>query len=240
MTVTTTVLGWHGDPALRERIVARMRQHRTADAIVQGLYQEFAPELALGYRGCAVGCLLDWQRPESGDETEPAEPECGWHGELEQQFGIPSALAGLIDSLFEALPTDEAPDFALAVVEAVPVGRDLSLVVSRLMLDILADEEHGVRQHTDEGSKRRAAVDAVAALYRRGLAGTEPSSDDWDAGSIAAHATYAAAARTAEAAATGAYGDAATYAAYAHATYADFDAARRWQADRLIHHVTSA
>ena len=240
MTTLTKTAAWHGDPALKDEVLTRLREHRAADAIIQGLYQQYDPGLAVQYRGCAIGCTLPLQEtnPVPG-RHEVAGPGAGWHAEVERLYGIPRPVAHLIDRIFEGLPTDEAGDFAVAVIEAVPVGADLSMVSSRLMLDILADDEYGVLQRTRDGSKARTAVETVIGLYRRQLAGDEPSTEEWK--KAAAAATAAATAATAAAAyAAAAYAaDAATYATYA--TYAA-DARPshwRWTADRLIHHLTT-
>lgn len=122
MTTTKTVLAWHSDPDLKARIVARMHQHRAADAIVRGFYQVADVGLPLGYRGCALGCLLDW-RP-SG-----AAPDDGWRVEVQRQFGIHWEIADSIDNVFEDHDDNaDASDFAVAVAEAIPVGADLTEV----------------------------------------------------------------------------------------------------------------
>ena len=122
---------WNGDPALKERIVARMHQHRRDDAFVQGIYQQLDVELPLGYRGCAVGCLLDKKPDGQPDHTGGN----GWHNDVEREFGIPSDVAGILDDLFEFHTTGpdnhaRASDFAVAAVEAIPTGADLADVAA--------------------------------------------------------------------------------------------------------------
>jgi hypothetical protein len=133
------VTAWHGSQELKDRIVARMHQHRADDAIVQGVYQHLDIALPLGYRGCAIGCLLDRQPVESITGSRCigcGEPECdgcisdpddGWHEEVERQFGIPRFVAERIDNVFESFEGHaRAADFAVAAVEAIPVGADLT------------------------------------------------------------------------------------------------------------------
>lgn len=123
MTTTTTVLAWHGDQALRDRIVQRMREHREQDNFIRGTYQRLAPDRALGYQGCALGCLLD---PQPGRT-----PDDGWRVEVERQFGIHRGVAESVDNVFEDhFDRADASDFAVAVAEAIPVGADLTGVAA--------------------------------------------------------------------------------------------------------------
>lgn len=239
---TTTVLAWHSNPDLKDEVLARLRAHRAADAIVQGRYQQYAPHLAVGYRGCAIGCTLPLQDLTGLVGDDVRDPECGWHAEVERLYGIPQSVGHLIDRTFEGLPLEEAGDFAVTVVQAVPVGADLSLVSSRLLLDVLTDEDAGVLPRTPPGSPLRAAVEGVAGLYRRRLAGGEPARRDWKAALRAAWQTETA------------ISDGASVAAYAamnalraaelgdhsdagHAVGSAVIGDRRWVAGRLIHHI---
>lgn len=125
---------WHGDQALRDEAVARMREHRAADSIVQGLYQKIDPDVATGYRGCAIGCLLPLQ-PMRGIDNRPWPSDgddcLGWHQQAELEFGIPAAVAGRIDDVFECRAKPHHATFAVEVLEAIPVGADLSQVAEQ-------------------------------------------------------------------------------------------------------------
>ena len=200
-----THLAWHNSPDLKAEVITRLRQHRTEDSIVKGRYQELDPHVASGYRGCAIGCTLPHL------DQDPA----SWHARVEELYGIPRTVAWLIDGIFENLPTvdDAHATFAVGVIDAVPVGADLSLVTARMMLDLLADPDSGVVRYTESGSRQRTAVDTVIALYRRQLDGEEITREEWtdyaaDAAADAAYAAYAAYAVDYAAAA-------AAYAAYA-------------------------
>lgn len=138
--MTDKLLAWFGDPALKERVVLKMKEHRAKDEIVRGTYQDFfvydkelgrdvltlpteegvAPEGST-YKGCAVGCTLPpiSQKYDDGDFN--------WHQEVEKHYGIDSYVAWLIDEIFESQDTfEEAAQFAVDVIEAIPVGADLS------------------------------------------------------------------------------------------------------------------
>jgi hypothetical protein len=123
---------WFGDPLLKDRTVALMKRHRELDHFYQGLYQAMpgSPE----FKGCAVGCLvqtskLGWMSDSQlglyFDGTDRNEGL--WHLAVEEQFGIPAYVAAQIDNLFEHQDNfQDAGKFAVAVVEAISVGADLS------------------------------------------------------------------------------------------------------------------
>jgi hypothetical protein len=130
---------WHNSPELKAEVLARMLQHRVEDSIVQGQWQEFAPELASQYRGCLIGCTLP------KNKVLVVEPGCGVENcncaavktiamydnpikEVETQYGILLSIGRLVERVFEALPVEKAAWFAVAFIEAVPVGVDLEPV----------------------------------------------------------------------------------------------------------------
>ena len=120
-----TTTAWHGSADLKAEVMARLRAHRAADEIVQGVYQINDD---YGYRGCAIGCTL----PELS-EDECRELDAGdmysWHRRVEREYGIPWIIAWRIDQTFELFfDHKEAGKFAVDVIDAIPVGADLSSV----------------------------------------------------------------------------------------------------------------
>lgn len=119
------VLAWLGDPDLKTRTVARMKEHRAEDAFLQGDYQRMVWDDKTGdsvFRGCAIGCLLS-------EKTSLDQLAAGanLHELTAKTFGLTIDLAWAIDHIFEDQPNfDSAGDFAVAIVEAIPVGADLS------------------------------------------------------------------------------------------------------------------
>lgn len=109
---------WHGDPDLKATVVERMKKHREADAFVQGVYQLVDPDKALGYKGCALGCMV----PQRDDDTDDRD----FNEAVEEAFGIPVNLADAIDETFESLAFKDCAEFAVSVVEAIPAGADLA------------------------------------------------------------------------------------------------------------------
>lgn len=196
---TTPLRAYHGDHALREATIARMREHAAADEIIQGRYWEHG-------KGCLVGCAIHDAPPE------------GRHAAFPRVYGIPEVVARLADRIFEGLTPTEAKELPVAFFEASPAGADLALAWPRFAVALMIDPEHGVARLTAAGTPARAAIEAVAALYQRVIDGDAVSAEEW-----AAHADAAASA-AADAAASDA---AASYAAasYAYAAYASYAAA---------------
>lgn len=243
------IVAWHGDPALKAEVAARMRLHREHDEFLQGLYQLINPKYASGYRGCLIGCTLP---PEpipdhehvalyhANGGVEPSSPPFGWHGRVEQLYGIPRPVGHLLDKIFENLPVDDGQhaQFAVESVEAVPVGADLTMVPSLLMLDILDDPNHGFYQRS--GEYERPAVGVVAELYRQRIDGDEPSPQEW---SDARRYAKDCSCDPAEDAAWAAISKSSDQYAEAVDFSEDFhrpDTWWPWVAERLIHHLATA
>lgn len=159
----TTLLAYHGDAALKERTLDQLRQHRAADEIVQRVYWE---KTNGSFHGCAVGCLT--HDPEGGHEQFP------------DLWGIPEVLAHLIDSIFERLPTMAAKDWPLRVMDAIPVGADLTLVWPRFARWVLTDHLATVGKGNPEWGVQ-AAIDGVVTLFDEQLVGREPDEAAWAA-----------------------------------------------------------
>lgn len=169
------MLAYHNDPALKAATIAEMRAHRDADRIVQGRYWD-------GGRGCAVGCLT--HDPDGGHDQYPL------------RWGIPESLAWLEDAIFERLTAEEAREWPLAFLEAIPVGADLSGVADRFKLWLLTDSGLLDRSRPDVA----AAIDRVADLLSRRIAGTEPGPEEWSAAESAAWSAAESAAESARSA----------------------------------------
>jgi hypothetical protein len=167
---------------------------------------------------------------------EPATPQGGWHGEVERQYGIPERVGHIIDSTFEHLKAPAHAAFAVEVIDAIPVGADLSLVADTLWLEALTDSEVGVYAQ-DLTTEARAAVDGVIAIVRRAAAGEDVPRSEW-------WASAAACDRAAEDASdTPAWpfmDSAATLAGEATDADSMEHVTAEWTAARLIRHLSAA
>ena len=81
-----TALAYHNDEAIKEKYLNRLRAHREADELVQGVGWEHNGKT----RGCAVGCTFDAYEHSRG----PVE------------IGVPETLIYFQDAIFEGLPRD--------------------------------------------------------------------------------------------------------------------------------------
>lgn len=164
------MLSFFGDPQLKDRLVAQVKEHQRLDEIVQGTHWKHG-------KGCAVGCVVHSDR----------------HEHFESLYGIPVSLAYLDEYVFENLPPAEAKSWPLCFVQTVPVGVDLSNVATQFVLWLMTDPD-GVRQYARPDGV--AAMDRVAALHERCLHGEVPRTAEWAAAADdAAEAARAAAAR---------------------------------------------
>jgi len=199
----------------KAQAVALMKAHRAADQIAQGVYWGDG-------KGCAVGCMIHDFRPGSEDK----------HELFPELFGIPEEIARLTDAIFEKLPNEDAKDFPLAFIEAIPEGADLELVATRFKRFLLT----GVVQFNHLADPKVAsAVDGVIGLLDRKIEGDEPSEEEWSAAwSAAGSAAESAAESAAWSAAWSAAESAAWSAAWSAASYAASYAAYLKMRDELL------
>ena len=219
------LLSFHNDPKIKEKYLARVREHRACDEIVKGTYWEDG-------KGCAVGCTI----------------HSGRHEDYETELGIPSQLARIEDGIFESLPNELALEWPEKFLQSIPVGVNLMAVYWKFMEWLLIDEKEGVIRFAKTDVQKLIIRDS-GNIFTRLLRGESPSYDECTevrkhaaaaayAAAAAAYAAAAAAYAAADAAdadaAAAAYADAAAAAAYAAADAADAAAAAYADADARL------
>jgi hypothetical protein len=229
------MIAFHGDPAIKEKYLARVRAHAAADEIIHGKYWE-------GGKGCAVGCTIH-----SGD-----------HKAYEVELGIPMILAKLEDNIFESLANSRSKLWPEQFLVAPRVGADLSLVWPKFAIWLLVDPDFGVIQFRNKWKNSKKAIQDVADAYQRIVDGNTDGIDwfklqnayyaandaDYTAYSAAAYASAAAYYAAADSAA--AYASAAAYYAAADSAAAYYAAAaprqkfRIAQANKLLELMSAA
>jgi len=105
------LVAYHNDPAIKANLLASLKAHAKADAIIHGTYWEEG-------KGCAVGCTLESIGHSNHDD----------HMAYETKLGIPVMLARLEDTIFEGLPNGKAKAWPVRFSQAIKPGADLSLV----------------------------------------------------------------------------------------------------------------
>jgi hypothetical protein len=192
-------VAFHGDLAIKETYLKRVREHAAADQLVQGY----------GYwkdgKGCAVGCTL----------------HSGSHAAYETELGLPRALAHLEDRIFEGLPVEEARSWPERFLAAARPGADLSAVPWRMVQWLLTSEvpattnpdvealrgrllalfEPLARGAPFDRAAFRALLPEARAIRDGAWAVRRKALDALDAAAVAAAAEAAVEAATAEAAA---------------------------------------
>lgn len=179
----TAILAWHNNPEVKADAVARMRQHRDADRIIQGVYLD---RIDGQWHGCFHGCLTAEKIAEHKGLplADVRAASVAWHAWTEQLWGIPVLVGYALDNVFEMQADQAAPDWAVAATEAIPVGADLAGVPAQLAAAVLTDDEHGAATLAARAGMRGAHEDAAALretadVWRRFAAGDEPTPDEW-------------------------------------------------------------
>ena len=137
----TKVLSFHNDIKIKQKYLSRLEAHRQADEIIKGKYWEEG-------KGCAVGCTVH----SSSHDVYPVE------------LGICWQLALVEDGLFENLPNEDAKNFPIEFLEAIPVGINTDVVYRKWVLWVLADEKEGLI-NVIKNEEHKKALQSVADLY---------------------------------------------------------------------------
>jgi hypothetical protein len=220
------LIAYHGDAAVKEEYVQRVRAHREAEQLVQG-YGYWK-----GGKGCAVGCTIH------GSD----------HGKYETALGIPQKLARIEDGIFEGLPWERAKTWPEEFLQAITPGADLNLAADHFLHWLLVDDVDGVIRFA-KTEEQKAVIAKVGAFYARQIAGESISAEKWYEvrdlawrvrAAAADAAAFAAAAAAADAAAAAAYAAAAAAADAATAAATDRNKAVVKQADKLLELLRAA
>jgi hypothetical protein len=156
------LIAFHGQQAIKDKYLERVRRHREADELIRGTGWD-------GHNGCAVGCTL-----EKYD-----------HAAYETELGIPRAIARLEDVLFEQLPKATYPQWPERFLSAIEPGADLSLVMAHWFVWLLTDPTDGVIRYATS-DRLREVIQKVSDLCTRKGLGEYVSHKEWIMAYIAA------------------------------------------------------
>jgi hypothetical protein len=163
---------WKGSCELKAAVVESLTKHYEHDNIVRNFgYIEFDEvykwnELTQDYdmkhissiskRGCALGCTLvpfnisikDLQSIESQVEAEHKH----WYRAVASKFGFPTWLSSLEEIVFESLPENEAPEWPLPFVKAIPVGVPYKELKVRVLDELISElRKNGIKGTKNAG-----------------------------------------------------------------------------------------
>lgn len=150
---------FHGDPAIKEKYLARVRAHRAADELERGYYWNAAT-----HRGCAVGCTV--------------ETSSSAHFVFESELGIPRSLVYLEDTLFEGMPWKDALDLPERFLNSIKVGADLEHIADQLILWMLIDKKDGLAVIANVIV--RDAIDKLVYKINRKIDGEHVPLSEWE------------------------------------------------------------
>lgn len=139
-------LTFGGDPGLKARLVARMREHYDQDTLTAGTYaevDEFQETSGTNFRGCAMGCsLVDSNGIRSNRELRSElnamfdsldVDRDNWDLATARMWGLPLWVARMEETVFEGLePSEARTRWPLDLAEALPVGEPLEVLQERL------------------------------------------------------------------------------------------------------------
>lgn len=221
--MTNKLISFHGEQEIKDFYINRLKQHYEMDEIVKGTYWENG-------KGCAVGCTVHSDS----------------HDAYTTELGISWRLAMVEDSIFENLPNDQAKEFPLQFLNAIPVGIDTDLVFKKFIIWSISDEKDGlikVLKNKDEIE----ILTKIAELYKESYT-REIKFSEWESVSIeaiklsvsayASASYYAFSSSSVSASAyASAYASASSYAyayaySYAYASYSD-SASAEWQGIKI-------
>lgn len=195
-------------------LLAQVLAHREADQLIHGIYWQHG-------KGCAVGCM-------SHTDRQP-------HAVLARRYGIDERLFHLCDAIFENLPNEESLVWPERFVEALPVGRDVSLAWHKFSAWLLS--ESGLLTITRQN---RAAIERVRTLHIRAIDGNVPSAVEWEHARAEARLAESTAWSAAAVAAQPAAAAAAARATAWSAAQSAVDSAWQRMSDKLVEVLEAA
>ena len=209
---------FHGNHELKEKLLRDIIEHRRLDRFRQGQFYDDSG------RGCHLGCCV---------KSHDISLNGDWHQIFSNIYGIPLSIAYLEEFFFENLPIDKAKLWSETIIEATPVGVDLSHSYHRFMIWILCDKKFGVINYAT--GELIHVINHIASLHALCINNQEVQESTWAAAKDAAVAAARAAARATASSAAWAAAKSAAKSAARTAAWAAAGAASRaaaWSASR--------
>lgn len=162
----------------RKRLVALAKGHQKSDEYIRGTYWDKDEK-----KGCAVGCTI----ADAKREGILNGVDYGDHEALATALGCTRYMTLMIDHIFEGLGQDDAVKWTPKFLASLKVNIDYSSMETRMAIALLTDKEIGLAEIATREDVR-AVAKLTADLYKRRLAGDEPTDAEWDAARQQAYA----------------------------------------------------
>ena len=133
----------------KKELVKIAKEHRKFDRFIKG--QWINGKVKGKYSGCFFGCMI-----QSEDNTLQKASE---------EMHLPLWLVHLSEHIFEKLPQEEAVEFPVQLLEAIPANKDLEYAYKRFFYSMLMDKEKGQIAFTKKGSAQYKAIKQCADLF---------------------------------------------------------------------------
>ena len=181
---------YKNDPKLKEMLVQEAIEHRVLDRLHQQ-YGYGSMRSGENFKGCDIGCTVFSLNRKFGLKIETND-----HGGVASFLDVPVGLVLLFDRLFEQLPKDLAMTWQERHWLAIEPGSDQTHTVGKFLHWLLVDPNDGVIKFAKNDNVRKA-IQAVADLFEKKMAGKRITNAQWDrvrrtTTAAAADAAYAA------------------------------------------------
>jgi hypothetical protein len=149
------MLTYHNDPKLKADMVAEIRMHQEQDHMIKGAYEKRNGH----FKGCAVGCAV-----ESLNKIKGLKLDHDKHSALAESLGWGEWLERLHDYYFESLPSPGNQQFAVDLLDAVPVGKDITRVEWQFKVWLMDECKQTVEGLELEASLKSQVLDAIQGV----------------------------------------------------------------------------
>ncbi|MCX4165045.1 MULTISPECIES: co-chaperone YbbN [Paraburkholderia] len=146
---------------------------------------ELCASSALAFQGQAARkkiCLKRLRDTVFSAEHPPSRCAAGDTGHFVDEVGVPGVLGDMIDTLWRLTCATEGAAYArartIALIEAIPLGADLSSVAPAVTHGLLHDRRWGLVRYAPEGNAREIFA-RLAVLHARELIGTRVDDRAW-------------------------------------------------------------
>ena len=204
---------YKNDPKLKEMLVQEAIEHRAMERLHQQ-YGYGSMQSGENFKGCDIGCTVFSLNRKFGLKIETND-----HGGVASFLDVPVGLVLLFDRLFEQLPKDLAMTWQERHWLAIEPGSDQTHTVGKFLHWLLVDPNDGVIKFAKNDNVRKA-IQAVADLFEKKMAGKLVTPEQWEVVRLAAAASASSASSAASAYAASASSDYASASAAASASSA--------------------